>query len=508
MKQINIPAPVVNPRPAPADGEARALVGCCLLDPAKIGEAIAAGITQPMFDDLNLAIVFRGLVQMHTAGQNADVVTVCSWLKKQRAFTLEPAQFLNELQDATPSAGNISSYFEPVKDAHRRLGLWKHADRLQRLAWDFAVDSGALLADEENILREMVHGATKKDSPAGRRLFDLPKPAFKDENELLRNRFLCRQGAMLLSGPTGIGKSSLSMQCMILWGLGRPCFKIEPTKPLKSVLIQAENDDDDLAEFRDGVALGLGLTPSEIEQVKENVIVWREDTRTSNAFFDEVARPLLEQHSPDLVWIDPALAYLGGETTSQADVGGFLRNGLSPLLHKFNCAAIIVHHTNKPSSGKEKPDWQAGDFAYLGSGSAEWANYPRAILALRSVGSHKVFELRAAKRGGRLGWKNDTGETVYTKMIAHATEPGVICWRDADQSEVVQVGRPKAYDVEEIFDLLPEGGFSTSDWIQQAENECGVSEATLHRARRDLLKDGRILKSAHSKKWQPIHKKQ
>ena len=112
----------------------------------------------------------------------------------------------------------------------------------------------------------------------------------------------------------------------------------------------------------------------------------------------------LTKHQPDLLWIDPALAYLGGEVGSQREVGGFLRNMLNPLVHEFNCAVVVVHHTNKPPVGREKPDWNAGDFAYLGGGSAEWANWARAVLALRSLGSHSVFELRAGKRGARLGW--------------------------------------------------------------------------------------------------------
>jgi len=37
-------------------------------------------------------------------------------------------------------------------------------------------------------------------------------------------------GGLLLVGPTGIGKSSLSMQDMILWALGRESFEIFPTR--------------------------------------------------------------------------------------------------------------------------------------------------------------------------------------------------------------------------------------------------------------------------------------
>src|SRR5206468_2700274 len=100
----------------------------------------------------------------------------------------------------------------------------------------------------------------------------------------------------------------------------------------------------------------------------------------------------------------------------------------NPLLREFNCAAVVVHHTNKPPTGKEKPDWSAGDFAYLGGGSAEWANWARAVLGLRSLGSHDVFELRAGKRGGRLGWKEEDGETSRNEpsqaCFPHSTTTG------------------------------------------------------------------------------------
>ena len=196
--------------------------------------------------------------------------------------------------------------------------------------------------------------------------------------------------------------------------------------------------------MRDGVIRGLGLTPEEAKRATEMVVVVREDTRTGLPFMAGTVRPLLETHRPDLLWIDPALAYLGGEVGSQKDVGGFLRNMLNPLIREFNCAVIVVHHTNKPPTGKEKPDWSGADYAYLGGGSAEWANWARAVLVVRSLGSQTVYELRAGKRGGRLGWRADDGETkAYAKLIAHAKEPGVICWREAEESEVPQSPKTK-----------------------------------------------------------------
>lgn len=344
----------------------------------------------------------------------------------------------------------------------------------------------------------------KAPTPAARKLSELERPKPDDQTELLKNRFLCRGGGLLFCGPTGVGKSSCSMQAMILFAIGLPFFGIVPARPLKSLLIQAENDDGDLVEFRDGVCAGLNLTKEETKFATDNVIVVCENTRTSARFFAEVVAPLLELHRPDLLWIDPALAYIGGEVSSQRDVGAFLRNGLNPLLHRFGCAVVVVHHTNKPLTGREKSNWQAGDFAYLGSGSAEWANWSRAVLALRSIGSHRVFELRAAKRGGRLSWTDENGEKAFHKFIMHAKEPGAILWQEAAAPEVKQGGRPKSHDVEEILGLLPAGGLTTSKWQKLAKSECGISESTFHRERRNLLKAGRILKSKGTGRWQPI----
>ncbi len=170
--------------------------------------------------------------------------------------------------------------------------------------------------------------------PANARpLGELVRPSQGDPNELLRHRYLCRGGGLLLVGPTGIGKSSLSMQFMLLWALGREAFGIAPARPLKSLLIQAENDDGDLAEMRDGVRSGLGLKEEEARAAFANIIVCREDSLMSDEFFKDRVIPLLKEYQPDLLWIDPVLAYLGGEANSQKDVGRFLRNQLNPVLN-------------------------------------------------------------------------------------------------------------------------------------------------------------------------------
>jgi hypothetical protein len=341
--------------------------------------------------------------------------------------------------------------------------------------------------------------------PAARRLSELRARQPGDDSELLKDGYLCRGAGLLLVGPTGIGKSSLALQAALSWAVGREAFGIVPARPLRSLLVQAENSDEDLAEMRDGVLRGLGFTP-EAATATGAIVVVSEDSRTGLQFF-ELLRAALEAHHPDLVWIDPLLAYIGGDVSQQQICSAFLRNNLNPLLHEFGCAGIVIHHVNKPpSNAKSKPDWRAGDFAYLGSGSAELANWPRAVLAVRNIGSNEVFELVAGKRGGRLDWRNEAGERVYARFISHYREPGVICWEDRPDYQAPTAGRPKETAADELFELLPPDGLATGDWLAKGERELGISERNFHRLRAALVKASRVMKTKATGRYQPVNK--
>ena len=305
-----------------------------------------------------------------------------------------------------------------------------------------------------------------------RSLFDLAFPSCHDETCLLGPRYLCRGGGMLLVGPTGIGKSACVMQCAISWAIGRPAFGITPAGPLKILIIQAENDDGDLAEMRAGVLAGLGLTEDELELARENVLVVTEDAR-SGLHFVQLLDDLLATEQPDLVIIDPAFAYLGGSVNDQEAVTTFLRKGVTPLIRKYGCGALIILHTNKPPDGKEKQGWQAGDLAYAGGGSSEFANWARAVITIRSIGRHDVFELNLGKRGGRLGWKEPDGVTPrYKDLDRPLQSPGQIFCQElsAEETVLVQATTEKVNkSPDDLMSLVPAtGSVAKNDLILMA----------------------------------------
>ena len=362
-----------------------------------------------------------------------------------------------------------------------------------------AYPSRHVFADIPMVMEASDASPTVPDLPVVRGLVDVPRFDPEDGTELLRNRFLCRGGGALLVGPTGIGKSSLTMQLIISWALGSASFGIVPARPLRFLLVQAENDDGDIAEMRDGVIAGLGLTEAQLAIAAENVLVAREDTR-SGLMFIEVLDGLLDAREIDILVIDPVFSFLGCEAVDQQGVTDFLRSGLNPLLRQHQCGALLVHHTNKPNTGQNRSNVQAGDHAYLGAGAAEFANWARAVIVLKSLGRPDVFELRVAKRGSRIGWKEPDGTTArYSTQIAHARAPGQIHWQEVAAENCVV--RPLAngqrcasVNKADVLKLVPAAGSILHKEIIAAARIQDIGEGRTKEFLKCLVKDRAVLK--------------
>jgi hypothetical protein len=327
-------------------------------------------------------------------------------------------------------------------------------------------------------------------APFARSLDEFVKPMGSDPAELLKHRYLCKGGGLLLVGPTGHGKSSLAMQLMIKWSLGQSVFGLEPARPLKSLLIQAENDDGDLAEMKAGVFNGLSLSEEEQETASSNVFVSQESSKTGSTLCYDVLDPLLETIKPDLLWIDPALAYLGGDMNNQKEVGSFLRNQINPLLAKHNCGVIIIHHTNKIS---KDPDRQMTDFTYMGAGSAEWSNWSRAIIALNKTDVDNLYELIAAKRGARLRWKTADGESLSMKRyIGHCKRPDTICWVEMAIADAEELRANNGKGAEDVLKHVPQVDLIAKDDLVKICRQTGIGKNLAIELINELLDDDQL----------------
>ena len=133
-----------------------------------------------------------------------------------------------------------------------------------------------------------------------------------------------------------------------------------------------------------------------------------------------------------------------------------------------------------------------GDYAYLGAGSAEWANWARAIIAVRSLGLQSVFELRAAKRGGRLTWTLPDGQTkAMAKLIAHASKPGEIWWRETDASEIPETAKnKKVFTKADVLFHVPQDNSIAKSALRAKANDAGVAINKVNPMIAELIEDG------------------
>jgi hypothetical protein len=240
---------------------------------------------------------------------------------------------------------------------------------------------------------------------------------------------------MLIVAPSGHGKSVLSIQGAIEWSIGRQSFGIKSTRPLRTLIIQAEDDMGDCIEMAQ-IAKHLKITGEEFELFRQNVWLERVNDLTGYEFI-EALDGFLAQRPTDIVIINPLTAYLGADDKDSKTATLFLRNWLNPVLSKHNCAAIIIHHTPKTNFAS-MDNYKPSDWMYRGAGAATITHWARAILVIDPGKNPSVYCFHAAKRGQRIGWGYES--PVYETYWSHSQD-GKLLWIPANEAQIKAEGK-------------------------------------------------------------------
>jgi len=321
----------------------------------------------------------------------------------------------------------------------------------------------------------------------------------EDPTQLLGKRWICRGGSALWVGSSGLGKSVLCMQAAITWAIAESFFGINPHgNGLKSLIIQAENDEGDVAESIQGVFKAMNLTEKQKALVMANVTIVRDCTSTGEKFVDRVRR-LVEKHKPDLVWIDPLLAFIGGDLSSQETASAFLRNMLNPLSLSAGFSWMLIHHTPKPV--REGNGYQGADKAYSGFGSSELTNWARSVLTLAPCGDDaegkRIYRLEVTKRGKRSNL-NSTGIIAQNAVQPHVnlrhSDVG-LAWIQAGEAVKKKPG-PQAESVDfSKYKDYPCSRGALEEWVMKQGD--GNSKSTAYRIVGKALESEAIKKQAN-----------
>ena len=287
---------------------------------------------------------------------------------------------------------------------------------------DTLLDHYARLADKRK-------GSKVKHGPKRMAFDDLMAFDRKDDpNTVLGNRWLCKGGSLLIVGQSGTGKSSLMMQAAVHWALGRDFFGIKPARPLRAIILQAENDAGDVSEALQDVVAGAYLDSQERDQLRESLAIFRDTVSTGTAFTAALA-DLVREHRADIVFVDPLLSFAGIDVSDQEQASKFLRHDLAPILLETGAVLVAMHHTGKPKAASDKEGHTVADLAYAGLGSSEFTNYFREVAVLfRCQGDEPIYKFGLTKRRGRAGLRDSEGQFKGEIHIRHAAEKGVIRW--------------------------------------------------------------------------------
>jgi len=255
-----------------------------------------------------------------------------------------------------------------------------------------------------------------------------------------------------------------------------------------------------MAEMRDGVVRGLSLKEEQVGQIHDSILVVSESGKTGKSLFDETLEPLLAAYKPDILILDPLFAYMGGNASDQKDASTFLRQILDPLIKRHGCAAILVHHTNKPprepqGKGFKRPTSQS---AYDGAGSAELANWPRAVLAISATSTSGTFQLTAGKRGKRLGWKDPSGSPVDQIYIKHSLDKTF--WEPADPAPAIFQVQLSTATVEDVLGFVPMTGSIAKKELKEKYVSAKGGRDNWHSLIKQLIDDGTLFESAKPRK--------
>jgi hypothetical protein len=398
----------------------RHLIGVLLRDAIPFPpELKASDFFEPAHHDIVGAIL-----SLAVEGKTADELTVTQKLR----------EFGSPIDAATVSLlvsdAGASAYRQEHVDLIAKASLLRKASEIVANATDpdVLLDHYARLAETRK--------ASKREKDTGE-WFDLDAldnfDPLEDKTVLVgkARRWLCEGYAVSIVGFSGTGKSSLMMQVATSWALGQNVFGLAPVRPLRTLILQAENDGGDIAEAWQGAT--CKMTDTERARLKENIAIVR-DTKHMGTAFPSFLESLIVKHGAEVVWVDPLLAYAGFDIADQSLTTDWLRTQVDPVLKRTKAAMIYMHHTTKPKSADDLDSMTPSQLAYLGAGSAEWTNFARdAGFLYRTKGEPARYKFGFSKRASRCGLTDLDGNWAKSGFVylQHSPEAKVLRWEYA-----------------------------------------------------------------------------
>jgi len=448
------------------------LLGCCLLDGSEtVGRCLDERLTPAAFFGPANRLVYEKLSELYRRKVTTiELAILAEELKASKQLDeIGGYAYLIHISGRIPTTAQAGYFIKKIKDLHALRKAITEATGIVERAYAEQGDVEEFIADAQARLQSVAEFTATPAKLKSRGLFEFPLAKDKDYSILLGNRYLSRGDGAIIVSTSGMGKSAMAIQMATELALNKGPFGIQGNGPLRSLIVQSEDSDGDVAEVGYSLQQVLGLTQEQIAFVNSSVRVISDRVNRGDRFLAELKKQIAE-FKPDLVFVNPLQAFMDGDVTDGRDLGKFLREGLNSLNEPATFGYIVIHHTTKPATGKEKSERLWHEVMYDMAGGAELINWARAIISLRADEVEGNFNLVLAKRGRRAGVTKKVPhgmgtrlEPVTTIPLKHATGrfeniPGIangipkIYWEPREvQPEESKPSSPKAPADKYIF---------------------------------------------------------
>jgi hypothetical protein len=466
--------------PHSAEAE-QGVIGCILLNPSEALKQCqqAFGGSSPFYD-LRHDAIYNACVKF---GDKLDIITLQQYLKDNGDLDqIGGIAYLNDCQNAVPSAANLTYYLDIVVEKYELRRLIQTCTDIVGKVYDYSGELPQLLDEVGHDISRICRAKTVTGSVLS---WDqmMSMDTSQDANCILgyhngrTTRYLCKGHSAWLIGPSGVGKSSLLFQMGTCFATGKDFHGITTAygRPMRILIVQAENDDGDMAEMAKGIHEGLAMAMEDdlLELARRNIKVVSVTGKIGLQFCAWL-RQEIEAFHADIVLVDPLLSFAGIDVSRQDQVSQFCRVWLGPVLQETGVVMIAAHHTGKPprQDGKGKPQAQSlTDLAYAGIGSSELVNWARAVMLLQTAGDN-LYRLVLAKRGKRAGATNPDGSSTTSIWMRHADRR--IFWEHCDPpAESDSKGKNREGRPSKVDELI---GIGLGSVIDQLSTEVGKLE--------------------------------
>ena len=317
--------------------------------------------------------------EMNEFFRGADVVVIPDHdPQKTHPKTKEPLfhQDGRPIRPGQDHAQMVAKSLQGVATRVRVLELWKHWKEMPLKAdvFDWIGNGGTAEVLYGLIERTPEWSAEANVDPVPL-LFPFPiKGEDIPRRKWIVPGLLLRRNVTILVAPPGSGKSLLTLQMALMMGTGKSWGGWRPRAQVKTLVINAEDDNDEMCRRLYAAGQEMGLKPEELSErvaVAEapgDIIVAKADSRTKTVVKQPMVKRLVKtviENGFDVLVVDPFAETFEGDENSNSELK-WAAVLWRDIARQTNAAVMLVHHTRKFNAEAGDMDSARGGGALVG----------------------------------------------------------------------------------------------------------------------------------------------